>query len=82
MLEAVLREVDELPEEDQQRIARVLEEEVRKAKVEMPASRGRWARFAERMRREAPMMGKSEEFLKSVREFRENFDMRIKPNDE
>ena len=82
MLETMLREVDTLPEEDQRRIARVLEEEVRKAKGETPVPAGRWARFAERMSREAPMIGKSEQFLKSVREFRDNFDMRIKPTEE
>jgi hypothetical protein len=31
------------------------------------------------MRRDAPMAGKSEELLKQVREFREHFDLRIKP---
>ena len=79
MLETMLREVDTLPEEEQRRIARVLEGEVRKAKGEIPVPTGRWARFAERVSREAPMMGKSEEFLRSVREFRDDFDMRVKP---
>ena len=82
MLETMLREVDTLPEEDQRRIARVIEAEVRKSKDETPAATGRWARFAERMSREAPMMGKSEEFLGSVREFRDNFDLRVKPAEE
>jgi hypothetical protein len=82
VLKDMLREVEALPEEKQQRIARVLEEEVQKAKRELPAPAGRWARLAERMSREAPMLGKSEEFLKQVREFRDNFDMRLKPTDE
>lgn len=82
MLETMLREVDTLPEEDQRRIAQVLKEEVCKAKGETSVPVGRWARFAERMSREAPIMGKNEQFLKSVREFRDNFDMRIKPTDE
>ena len=60
----------------------MLEEEVRKARRETPARAGCWARFAERMGREAPMMGKSEEFLKSVREFRDDFDIRVEPADE
>ena len=30
----------------------------------------------ERMAREAPMKGKNEAFLRSVREFRDNFDLR------
>ncbi len=79
VLENVLREVNALPEGEQERIARVLEAEVRRAKRETRAPEGRWARLAERMRREAPMAGKSGEFLKSVREFRNHFDMRIKP---
>ena len=81
VLENIFREVEALPEEEQQRIVRVLEEEVQKVKSEAPAPSGRWARFAERMHREAPMQGKSEAFLKKVREFRDNFDMRIKSAD-
>ena len=73
VLENVLREVDRLPEEEQRRIARVLEEEVHKAKRETPAPAGRWARLAERLSRESPLEGKSEEFLKQVREFRDGF---------
>ena len=84
VLENMLREVDALPEGEQERIARVLEAEVRRAKRGTRAPehkhKGRWARLAERMRREAPMAGKSEEFLKGVREFRDHFDMRIKPS--
>ncbi len=72
VLENVLREVDRLPEEEQRRIARVLEEEVHKAR-RTPAKQGRWARLAERLNRESPLEGKSEEFLKQVREFRDGF---------
>ena len=72
VLENVLREVDRLPEEEQRRIARVLEEEVHKAR-RTPAKQGRWARLAERLSRESPLEGKSEEFLKQVREFRDGF---------
>src|SRR5690349_19710095 len=50
VLENVLREVDRLPEEEQRRIARVLEEEVHKAR-QTPAKQGRWARLAERLSR-------------------------------
>lgn len=79
MPETMLLEVDTLPEEEQRRIARVLEGEAHKAKGEASAPTGRWARFAERMGREAPMTGKSEEFLRSVREFRDGFDLRVEP---
>jgi hypothetical protein len=34
------------------------------------------------MEREAPMAGKSEEFLRRVREFRDHFDLRAGPDDE
>jgi hypothetical protein len=78
-LEHMLREIDTLPEGEQARIARVLEREVRKARRAAPAPAGRWARLVERMRRDAPMAGKSEELLRQVREFREHFDLRIKP---
>ena len=79
VLENVLREVNALPEGEQKRIARVLEAEIRKARREPRPPGGRWARLAERMRREAPLVGKSDEFLDGVREFRDHFDMRIKP---
>jgi hypothetical protein len=76
VLEHMLREVEALPEEKQQRIARVLEDEVRKAKQEAPAPAGRWARLAERLSKESPLEGKSEEFLQHVKEFREGFMFR------
>jgi hypothetical protein len=76
MLESMLHEVEALPEEQQARIMRVIQEEVSKAKREAAAPPDRWAKFAERMAREAPMKGKSEAFLRRVREFRDNFDLR------
>ena len=76
MLESVLHEIEALPEAEQQRIVQVIREEVSKAKREAAEPPDRWARFAERMAREAPMKGKSEAFLRSVREFRDNFDLR------
>lgn len=81
-LESMLREVQTLPEGEQARIARVLEEEVQRAKRKEPTAAGRWARLVERMRREAPMAGSSEAFLNSVRDFREHFDLGVKPADE
>lgn len=78
-LQTMLREVDALPEEDQRRIARVLAEEVRRARHGAVEPAGRWARLVERMEREAPMAGRSEEFLANVREFRDGFDLRVKP---
>jgi hypothetical protein len=72
-LEDVLREVDSLPEEEQRRIARVLEEEVHKARRAAEEPRGRWARLAERLSRESPLEGRSEDFLRQVREFRDGF---------
>ena len=73
VLEHVLREIDALPEAEQERIARVLTEQVRQARQATPKSQGRWARLAERLSRESPLEGKSEEFLRQVREFREGF---------
>lgn len=76
LLERAIKEVEALPEEAQQRIARMLEEEVHKAKQEAPVPAGRWARLAERLSRESPLEGKSEEFLRHVKEFREGFMFR------
>ncbi len=78
-LERVLHEVEALPEPEQARIARVLEAEVRKVRGEVPAPAGRWAHLVERMRREAPLDGRSEEVLGRVRDFRDNFDLRPGP---
>jgi hypothetical protein len=76
MLQSVLHEVETLPQAQQERIVRVIKEEIRKAKHDAPASAGRWDHLVERMQREAPMAGKSEAFLRKVREFRDNFDLR------
>jgi hypothetical protein len=75
-LERMLREVETLPDGEQARIARVLEAEVRKAKPATAAPAGRWAGLVRRMRREAPLAGRSEEFLRDVRRFRDRFDLR------
>jgi hypothetical protein len=76
-LERMLREVEALPDGEQARIARVLEAEVRKARPATPAPAcGRWAGLVRRMRREAPLAGSSEEFLRDVRRFRDRFDLR------
>lgn len=72
-LETVLREVDALPEEEQRRIARVIEGEVGKAHQVAAKPQRRWARLAERLSRESPLEGKSEEFLGQVRELRDGF---------
>ena len=73
MLETMLHEVEALPEEEQRRIARVLEEEVHRARRAAAQPRGRWARLAERLSRESPLEGESEEFLRRAREFRDGF---------
>jgi hypothetical protein len=76
MLESVLHEVEALPEPDQRRIVRVIKEEVSKARREVAAATpGRWARLAERLSRESPFEGRSEEVLQRVREFRDGFMM-------
>jgi hypothetical protein len=77
VLENIFREVETLPEEEQQRITRVLKDEVHKAR-RATKPKGRWARLAERLSSESPLEGKSEEFLRQVREFRDGF-MFIEP---
>ena len=73
MLETMLHEVEALPQEEQRRIARVLEEEVHRARRVTAKPHGRWARLAARLSRESPLEGKSEELLRQVREFRDGF---------
>ncbi len=80
-LESLLHEVDALPDEERQRIARVIEGEVRALRQGAPVPEGRWARFAERMSREAPMRGQSEKFLRQVKDFRDNFAMSAEERD-
>jgi hypothetical protein len=75
MLESVLHEVEMLPEAHQQRIVRVIKEELSRAKREVAVTPGRWARLAERLSKESPLEGRSEEVLRRVREFREGFEM-------
>ena len=79
-LEFLLREALALPEDEQARIAQLLEAAVREARERAAAAvPGRWARLAERLGRESPLEGQSEEVLARVREFREHFDLRVKP---
>ena len=73
VLEDMFREVDALPDEERQRILRVLDEQVREAKRRASPPRGRWARLAERLSRESPLEGTSEDFLRQAREFRQGF---------
>ncbi len=40
-----------------------------------PVKKSRWAQLAEEIHQKAPLDGKSEEFLKHVRQFRENFSI-------
>ena len=80
LLEDVLREVETLPEEEQRRIVHMIEAEVRKSKEAASPPAGRWARLADRLSKESPLEGKSEEFLRHAREFREGFVM-MEPRD-
>jgi len=74
-LESLLHEVDARPDEERQRIVRVIEGEMRALRQSAPVPEGRWARFVERMSREAPMRGQGEKFLRQVKDFRDNFAM-------
>jgi hypothetical protein len=67
MLESVLHEVETLPQAQQERIVRLIKEEIGNAKHDAPASAGRWDHLVERMQREAPMAGKSELLAQSAR---------------
>lgn len=72
VLESMFREIGALPDDQRERIVRMLEEEVRKAR-QAAAKPGRWARLADRLSKESPLEGQSEEFLRQARKFREGF---------
>lgn len=72
VLESMFREIGALPDDQRERIVRMLEEEVRKARQAV-AKPGRWARLADRLSKESPLEGQSEEFLRQARKFREGF---------
>jgi hypothetical protein len=52
--------------------ARMIEQD-HEEKASRQSERSRWAQLADEIHQKGPLKGKSEEFLKSVREFRENF---------
>ena len=52
--------------------ARIIEQEETAKK---PRKKSRWAQLADEIHQKAPLKGKSGEFLKLVREFRENFSL-------
>ena len=53
--------------------AHTIEQEEKVKKI--PVKKSRWAQLADKIHQEAPLEGKSEEFLKLAREFRENFSL-------
>jgi hypothetical protein len=52
----------------------------RASSVQSPGQ-GKWANIAQRLSREAPLTGMSEQFLDNTRRFRENFVMKPLPPD-
>ncbi len=65
----VLLQYDLISEEKAHTIEQ--EEKVKKTQVK----KSQWAQLADKIHREAPLKGKSEEFLKLSREFRDNFSL-------
>ena len=53
--------------------AHIIEREEKIKKI--PVKKSRWAQLADKIHQEAPLKGKSDEFLKLTREFRENFSL-------
>ena len=76
LLEQAIQEVSALPEQDQEELAaRLLDEVHRRA-----PRKGKWAEVADRLAKLDVLHGRSEEFRRHVREFRDNFGFRDAPN--
>lgn len=68
-------EINKLPNRDElaaQALKNMLEEN--RQSLNKISTTGKWAKFAEEVRRESPLHELSEEFNKTSREFRDNFE--------
>jgi hypothetical protein len=72
LLEAAVAEAASLPDDQQEAVAARLLDEVRRR----APRKGRWARAADRLARLNALEGRSEEFRRHVREFRDSFGLR------
>jgi hypothetical protein len=72
LLEAAIAEAASLPDDQQEAVAARLLDEVR---CRAPR-KGRWAEVADRLARLNALEGRSEEFQRHVREFRDGFGLR------
>jgi hypothetical protein len=76
LLERAIAEASALPEDQQEAVAaRILDEVQRQT-----ARTGRWARVADRLARLDILLGRSGEFERHTREFRDGFGFRDLPN--
>jgi hypothetical protein len=76
LLEQAIQEASALPEEQQEEVAARLLEEVHRR---VPR-KGNWAEIADRLAKLDALKGRSAEFRRHVREFRDNFSFRDAPN--
>jgi hypothetical protein len=76
LLEKAIAEVAALPENEQEAVAaRILAEVKQRAPRE-----GKWAQVAKRLATLDVLRGQSAQFAEHVREFRDNFGLRNRPN--
>jgi hypothetical protein len=76
LLEKAIAELVTLPDDQQEVVAaRILEEVQRQT-----GSKGKWAKVADHLARLDFLQGKSEQFAKCTREFRDSFGLRGLPN--
>jgi hypothetical protein len=76
LLEKAIAEVAALPESEQEAVATRMLAEVK----DRAPQEGKWAQVAKRLAALNVLEGKSAQFTEHVREFRDNFGLRSRPN--
>ena len=73
ILKQALRDLDQLPESERARITSMLADEVRRARHSSRTWEGRWARVADRLAAMNALHGCSDDVVRHVRAFRDDF---------
>jgi uncharacterized protein involved in exopolysaccharide biosynthesis len=72
-LRQALRDLDHLPESERARITSMLADEVRRARQSSRPQEGRWAQVADRLAALNTLDGCSDDLVRHVRAFRDDF---------
>ncbi|MEZ5866591.1 MAG: hypothetical protein R3D25_21890 [Geminicoccaceae bacterium] len=73
ILKQALRDLDQLPESERARITSMLADEVQRARHSSRIREGRWARVADRLAAANALDECSDDLVRHVRAFRDNF---------